>query len=1131
MPADSREMTEALTREDVEKRNRELTTLIETMREIPRGLDLTTVLKRVSELAASVCEAHRCTILLRGEDDGDLWDPVMSMFADGREDPRMWDKFAEKGHPFRLDGGSEAARAVQDQSPVFVADAQSSSLPPHLIEPFQVKSVLLVPLIDREHVIGLMALDHVDEGCTFTDRQVAMAASLGAQAALAIKDARLFEEAQRRADELAALEVIARELTTTLDSEQIIDRVLERAMGATAAAAGAVGVMGQDEEGLMIVSTRGYSPKLVEEYVRKSWSLEKGIIGRVVRKGEAALVHDVTTDPDFVPATDKPMGSQLTVPIRVKGEVVGYLCLESPEIAGFDHRDLRFVEHLAEYAGIAIRNARLYERERRRATQASLLNVVARQVNTILSPERLLPAVARSIQEHFGYDSAILMLIDPDQDVLTIAGKSGIAADVIPEDFRQPLSRGIIGWVARHGEPLLVNDVANETRYYAPFPDRFQAGSELAVPLKIDDETVGVLDLQCRAPGGFDEVSVSTTETLAEQIAIALQNARLYEDAQRRVSELTALRNIDVALTATLSLDEVLERIHTQISRVIPTTTFYVGIYDDRRRELNIPVIVDQGDHLEPVTLDVDHAEGFATWVVRRGSPLWIDDWEEQRDTLPVEGIPRGTPTRSLMVLPLICKGKTVGVISAQSYEPHAFDEHHRRIFSAAANQVAIAVENAKLFEQTKRRLTETRLLQEIMQAAASHLDFDRVLNHTIQALHDTLGLKHLSFAIPNEDGEGLRIHPSQIGYGEDVAGWSVPLDGSVSGRAFQTGESQMVSDVRETAYYFEGSPDIRSELNVPVQVGGRVVAVLNAESPEEDAFDDEDLRLFRAVASQLGVVLENTRLYNKLQEQKNELSEAFEKLTEVDRLRAELVQNVSHELRTPFSLVQGYVDLLLEEDLGPIEEDQRYALEIIRSRMGTLKTLFRDLAMLDEVSRHQASSTPTSMVDTVRSAMNDFEPLAKRADILLREELPDDLPSVKADKEQLIQVFAHLLDNAIKFSPDGGAITIRGWEETQDEVAYSCVSVTDEGIGIEPEHIDHIFERFYQVDGGASRRFGGMGVGLALVREIVEAHNGCVTVESVPREGSTFTVTLPQVTRREYPEESKTRHRSGWVE
>lgn len=945
-------MPRVLTADEVALDSRGIATLTEVARRFPSTRNLPEALKQVAQLAAHACDAYRCAVLLKGKDGEEIWTPVISVLSDGREDTQMWHQLEEQSQPLQLNRVAEAAQAIKEQRPFFVPDAGVSSLPSGLVEILGIRSALLVPLIGRERVIGLMTLDHVAEGWAFSDRQVDLATFLGAQAALLIEDARLHEEAQRRAEELVAL------------------------------------------------------------------------------------------------------GS------------------------------------------------------------------IAREVNTILAPDRLLPAVAHAIVEHFSYDSVIVMLVDAEREALTIAGKSGIAADTIPDDFTQSLSDGIIGWVARHGESLLVNDAAEDKRYYAPDSHRCRAGSELAMPLKIDRETVGVLDLQYQEAVGFDRLSIETAETLAEQVAVALHNARLYDQAQRRVEELTALRNIDVALAATLNLDEVLERIHGQISRVIPTVTFYVGIYDGRRKELHIPVIVDQGERLDPITLGMEQDGGFAGWVLRHGKALWIDDWEKEKDSLPVEGIARGTPTRSLMVLPLISRGETIGVISAQSYEPYAFDRGHRRLFAAAANQVAIAVENARLFEQTSRRLTETRLLQQITEAAASHRDFDTLLQRTIEALHGTLGIDHLWFAVPDDDGTKLCIHPSQIGADRSVIGMPVPLKESVTGRAYRSGKPQMIPDLKESPYDFEINRGTRSTLSVPVEVGGRIVAVLNAESREVNDFGEEDLHLFEAVVAQLGVVLENRELYRKLEEQKDELRETLQKLTEVDRLRAELVQNVSHELRTPFSLVQGYIDLMLEGDLGPLREEQRDALEVIRSRMATLRTLFRDLAMLDEVSRREASSTPTSMTDTMRSALSDFAPLADKAGIRFRDELPETLPLVQADKEQLIQVFAHLLDNAVKFSPDGGTVTVRAWEQIHEGARQSYVSVSDEGIGIAPEHLDRIFERFYQADGGAGRRFGGMGIGLALVREIVEAHGGRVDVESTPHKGSTFTVALPQSKKRVYEAE-----------
>jgi signal transduction histidine kinase len=260
-----------------------------------------------------------------------------------------------------------------------------------------------------------------------------------------------------------------------------------------------------------------------------------------------------------------------------------------------------------------------------------------------------------------------------------------------------------------------------------------------------------------------------------------------------------------------------------------------------------------------------------------------------------------------------------------------------------------------------------------------------------------------------------------------------------------------------------------------------------------------------------MGVVLENTRLYQRLEIQTQELSRAYEELREIDRLRTELVQNVSHELRTPLSLVRGYVELLLDGDLGHIPDGQQDALRIIRDRAAALSRLIHNLTMLQDVPREMLVLAPVSVAEVIQHALDEFQHSAKQVGVSLRTELPVGLPLLLGDIRRLELVFDHLLANTIKFSPDGGTVLIRAWAD--QEMVY--ISVADEGIGIASEHLDRIFERFYQVDGSTRRRFGGMGIGLALVWEIVKDHSGTVTVESEPGEGSTFTVALPVVSNQ----------------
>lgn len=762
---------------------------------------------------------------------------------------------------------------------------------------------------------------------------------------------------------------------------------------------------------------------------------------------------------------------------------------------------------------------------------------------------------------------------------------------------------------------------------------------------------------------------------LADLAAVAVENALLHQETQRRLRELTALHEVDLQITSALDVGKVLETIAEQLRQVLGVATLYIGLYDAERDVLRLPLIIDRGERRPQIEQIASDSAGLAGWVVRSGQPLWVDDMLEEQFRLPVEAVRLGEATRSLAVLPLVVKGVVVGVLSVQSYEPHAFDAGDRRLLDGIAAQAAIAIENARLYQEVTRRLAQTRVLREVMLAAASTLDFDQVLERACETLQTLLRVEYLGVVLP-EEGKWLRSHPSMIGYSAPADQIRVPMKKSICGRVLQTGEPMIVGDVREVPYYHAGVPEVRSELAVPVRVGDQVIGVLNVESSRFNAFDADDLALYSAIAGQLGVALENAhlyqreqqqrreaetlyraaqaltttlelrevldrilselqqvvpydsatvqflydnqlqiiggrgfpnleellgftfdlsgegnpngevmrtrapviledappvyeefsrephaaaairawmgipllfgdrsigmlaldkrepgfytpeharlalafasqaaiavenaRLYRQLEEKSAELDRALRELQDLERLRNEVVQNVSHELRTPLTLIQGYTELLLAGDLGPIVETHKRALEVIRERAATLSQLIYNLTALGKIPHDTLVLHPIRIQEPVRRALRNYRLVAQQAGVRLEVEMPEDLPRILGDGEYLRLVFSHLIDNAIKFSPGGGLVCVQAWASEQ----WVHVAIQDQGIGIAPEHLEHIFERFYQVDGSTTRRFGGMGIGLSLVWEIVEAHRGRVTVKSEPGEGSTFTVTLPQ--------------------
>ncbi len=229
----------------------------------------------------------------------------------------------------------------------------------------------------------------------------------------------------------------------------------------------------------------------------------------------------------------------------------------------------------------------------------------------------------------------------------------------------------------------------------------------------------------------------------------------------------------------------------------------------------------------------------------------------------------------------------------------------------------------------------------------------------------------------------------------------------------------------------------------------------------------------------------------------------------ELERLLEDGIQNLTHELRTPLNLIHGYTELLISSVLGPVQPEQREALQVICDGAEKLAGLVRDLTTLRNIPRESLVLAPLSVSEWVEDAVERFRYIAKQMGIQTEIHLPDNLPLISGDREHLDVALSQVLDNAIKFSPDGGKIGVRVWAD--DEEGWVYIAVQDQGIGIAREHLERIFDSFYQVDGSATRRFGGAGIGLSVVRAIAEAHGGRVGAASEGAGmGSTLTLMLP---------------------
>lgn len=247
----------------------------------------------------------------------------------------------------------------------------------------------------------------------------------------------------------------------------------------------------------------------------------------------------------------------------------------------------------------------------------------------------------------------------------------------------------------------------------------------------------------------------------------------------------------------------------------------------------------------------------------------------------------------------------------------------------------------------------------------------------------------------------------------------------------------------------------------------------------------------------------------NQTQTKSNDFAQLGDRLLcqdDLDNFRASIIQNVSHELRTPLSVVVGYATLLHNGNFGTLTPEQQQALSHIVGYADNLRGLVNQIGMLMEVENSSGHFEHLELTNLVKEVVEASRPAAQRSGLTLEIFLDDDIQPVFGDKRQLKQAVRNLLDNAIKFTPNGGAVQVRGYNDS----SWICLEISDTGIGVADELQERIFTLFYQADGSPARQYGGVGLGLTLAHAVAIKHQGHIKLKSKPNQGSRFTLRLP---------------------
>ncbi len=873
-----------------QQRAQESSLLLDVANTINSTLDMTGVLRPVAQRAAQVCGANRCTILLL-DDEGKTLIPAMSQFASGTVDEKMWQLFMDRLYPRPLAEVPEVQQVLREGWPLFIPDVLASSLPRYWIESFNIKSLLVVPMISKGQPIGVMGLDHAEEGKGFADEQVNLAMIIGSQAAIAVENARLYEEAKRHSDKLAALYKTGTDITLILELDVLLQLIAERSARLT----------GADKSLILLVDTKagrltkavgfGFAPDQVEDFTYQE--VQDGISGWALRERTPTISEDVLTDPRNTglalqrTRSERERGKSIAVaPLLVGDKVIGTLtAINNVGKPVFSQDDLGLVAMLASQAAIAIENARLYEQAQqeiterkqaeealeRRAAQLATVSEIGRQIASILDLDELLRQMVDLLQEAFGYRYVYILLLDEEANELV--ARAGAGPGRVLEGTRIPVeARSINACVARTGEPLLANDVSGEPMYLL-LEEIADTKSELCVPIRIKNQVIGTIDVQCREIDAFDESDLVTLQTLADQVAIAIETARLFTETEGRAGELALLLDTSTAISSTLDLDQVLETVARQITTSLVATSCHISLLDGAKESLVIRVASSIRDQKVRETLGKSYPLAVAPChkeVIETGEPLvlHLDVAEsalsdEECRMILAEG------EKSVALVPLSVGRRVLGVISlgeARSRERGPFTPEKVKLCQSIARQAAVAIENARLYEETQQRLQELAILVESGAMVGSTFDLKELLSKVSELMTLSIGVEACGISIwDKEEGvvHTLAEYSSAVQVVEDGATYRLDdypatAQSLYSGQPFQAWVDDPSTDERERVFLEEWA--MKSLLALPIAGEKGIVGLLELYDGEQNrTFSPEEIARGQAWARQMAPIVERT--------------------------------------------------------------------------------------------------------------------------------------------------------------------------------------------------------------------------------------------------------------------------------
>jgi GAF domain-containing protein len=1103
--------------------------------------------------------------------DGHTYTPVAGVSRDGP---------TPLGAPNRpIDPAANfPSRAIVAKQMLHLPDWAHIELPEHerrIREMFGVNSALYLPLLRGDDCIGLLILIG-RRANMFGGKEIALAESFRDQALIAIENTRLFNETQEALERQTATSDILRVIASSpADVQPVFEAIAERSNRLVEGVATSVFSIVDDVMHLSAFTKTNPAADAVLQ-ARFPSPVSERPWGYRIRNGETVGVPDTEAEaavpPDYrESARLRGFRSMLMVPLLRNEAPLGVISVTRREPGPFAAHHVQMLQTFADQAVIAIENVRLFNETRealeRQTATADILKVIASSPSDVKPVFEAIVASANRLLG--GFSSTVYRFIDGQAYLEAFTPTTPEADEILKSTFPLPLDRLPPFEIARAGEVAQIPDTETLTGEILTIARARGFRSMLFAPLMNKGRSIGIVAVTRAAAGTFADHHVQLLKTFADQAVIAIENARLFDEVQAKT------RDLEESLQQQTATSDVLRVIASSPTDVMPVLNAIVESACQLCEAIDAYVALKDGDHL---VFQAHHGAIPVAWkrrpinrqwpagrAVADGKPVHLHDvMAREGDDFP-DGreIARRDGARSVLTVPLMREGESVGVIILRRIEVQPFTDKQIALLQTFADQAVIAIENTRLFDQVQARTrdlsealeqqTATSEVLSVISSSAGDLApvFDAMLAKAMQLCSANFGV------LNTYDGEHFLTSAT---YGlppaYDEYRRRQPLDyrpGTAPARLLQGEPFVEVNDLLESESYRKGDVNRRALVDlggarcllaVPLVKDERVVGNVMIFRQEQRRFSEKQIALLQQFAAQAVIAIENARLLGELRQRTTDLSKSLndlrtaqDRLVQTEKLASlgQLTAGIAHEIKNPLNFVNNFSALSIEltDELKDLLIGAKFS-EDIRKNVDELTTLLKD--NLSKVVQHgkRADSIVKNMLLHSREGSGEHRPSDVNA--LVEESLNLAYHGARAEKPQfnvnlqrdfdpeagMIEVFPQEITRVLLNLISNGfyAVTKRkadngssGFEPlvtatTKGSSSHVEIRIRDNGTGIPPDVKEKMFNPFFTTKPAGE----GTGLGLSMSHDIiVKQHGGTIDVDTEPGVFTEFTIVLPR--------------------